>query len=651
MATIVDICFLDLPINNSYENVYDSKEKIIALARGSSTVFKKAKFNLEDRNLGFNLNKKTQLTLLKSNFTESISNLSFFNAFNYCIIRMKEPPIEQDVMYFINSRVLNNSNDVVTFNLEFDEWHNNVDEFYQKNRNREQIFERLTYDGFTKKIDGDKVYYSYNGFIRDEPIKVRNKYIEEADARVLFKKIIVREENTAYLYFDEPIAAKSSSNSAYSLLTNLNVYYIPICVTTLNGINKEVEYIEYSPIQGGENKKVKMLLFQDKNSSMESGESFLDTITVSSELTYNSPYRYIIGNSTVLIEDPVLASNIIGRNKDPDLTNPSSHITLGFIVFGATNVEDFIDGDALVSENYNFYKNINVNFFNANLKKDLIGRFNYYPFNYKAFKINGIEYPFIPNYQTKKTFELHSGYDYFSPILKVKENNFTMNPIPIVPSSKTPVVNDSYSNFLISGVDTLNNQRLYSQISNAISTVSSAATLAGGVMSANPIMTASGLASFGNSILNISKTEDGYNTKIKETDNALDGVRDVTNNGFNNIFEQDRIIKKQYVILDVEQRNMVINFFDRYGITFNSFADFEPQHHKFDYYKSTSADLIIANLESLNKIKVMFSNGIRIWHLSNFNDTSSDKFADCLNLSYTNTNVPMSIIEGEGIIL
>ena len=132
----------------------------------------------------------------------------------------------ENIQYFINSIILNNSNDVVTFNLEFDEWHNNVDEFYEKNRNREQIFERLTYDGFTKKIDGDKECYSYNGFIRDEPIKVRNKYYEEADARVLFKKISVREENTAYLYFDEPIGAKSSSNSAYSLLTNLNVYYI-----------------------------------------------------------------------------------------------------------------------------------------------------------------------------------------------------------------------------------------------------------------------------------------------------------------------------------------------------------------------------------------------------------------------------------------
>ena len=146
-----------------------------------------------------------------------------------------------------------------------------------------------------------------------------------------------------------------------------------------------------------------------------------------------------------------------------------------------------------------------------------------------------------------------------------------------------------------------------------------------------------------------------YNAMLNDVDNSRDMVSNVTGMAQEDECKQDAIYFIEKTIASTDEKISLANYFEKYGMAYLEFDTIKQNYHKFDYYKITSPDFILTDLEALSTFKNIFSNGVRVWHIANLSEPSeSTDIAirqEIYNLDYTRANIPMSIINGEGITI
>lgn len=690
MAKIDYITLMNLPINNSYENVYDSKTKLLSLANPLSTPLpessvKKIYFN---KDLGFNFDKNTTLTLSKNDITD---NLNIFNKFNYLVISLSGQFEQNILLYFITNYEINNSGDVVTLFLEYDEWHNNVDEFYEKNKDREQYFDRLTYDGY-KKLPFLAPTYTYDGYIKDENLQISTKQtvIPSKSKRLLWMKLTTVYNSNLGVGKPQPLLTLASANSA---LAPLQVWYIPYAIIneddTVRYKKVEIKAVDYDehPTGGGGYSTDKWIILGELG-SQEFFNTFnkLDSIIIKKEFTFNAPYRfnYVIKEPAEedklefeYVEFPRDAGNdyvafthiryLNTSGEEPSVVS----LQTSFFFFGTTNYT--YNQTETVDNTYylDFMPNTNPLYLE---KTDIQARLHYYPFNYKTMFFSNKKFDLIP-YQKAQKHKFILENDTIKPkalmeSLLLDENNevITKDVItPITGNGVMPIVNDRLINYEMNNAN-YNSYILQSaeikfalkQMANSVRTSTNLGTSTVNVTKPEHLPKFAGnfikeSADFGiKTVENMTEyalTNMGIEASYADARNAIDETRVSETSAFGDYSYQDSIRFFENTIANKQDIFTTAEFFEKFGIKYLGYSNLsKPNFHKFDYYKIPNPDFLMTNFSTLNTIKNIFIRGVRIWHLSNFR-FENEFYKDCINLSYEVTNVPMSIIEGEEISL
>lgn len=627
-----NVLLAEVPFNDTYENVWDVKNpRDVYTILKSSMINHIQVFDYENTGYerGFNANKKTELVLTSQDIIGIPMEL--FKQFNYCAIELQEykksafdvtpNPV---VLYFIEDVMYDYSSGICKLQLKYDEWLNNAGQFFEINGDTEYISSKCTKNMWKFSEDLWQFDLEYFG----DKVKMPNSSYEESAPN-----------NTSFILWccyccsnDENNYLNSKYNSS-PFYTGLLEVYIPLCAvenTFLSGANV---------IDSKLSTKITLINSTDLSNS---AVSTLEAITSFKFITSSPPFscEYDLEKRGYVCGAEFTNTIFIAGNQ---VSFPSN---MAVIVNKKTGTP-FEKGPVIARSDFNARKR-SMGGKECLAQPNTVYQHlsNIYPYYYKSVLIGGKNIEFIPqsnaNYFAFTIYQISS----FKYLLYGNDNSgWECINIPLENTSTFPLFKDpSVWNILYKSSE--DNMTAFNYLSSIVGAVSK------GGLSASSLLGA-----------------ESYNVSLENKRARRSEELSLISGGINSLNAYNEIpIITEHSISEEEHKKVATDF-ERYGvnrdinITLNSLFN-----HKFDYFIIPNP--IFRNLDNYCRktIEDMFKKGVRIWHVQNLIDiglidyktytspvipldNESKAVNEIITMSYDRANVPMTIINGEGINL
>lgn len=631
---ISEVLLAEVPFNDTYENVWDIKSTrdVYSVLRSELIPHTRAfDYFRTAYERGFNANKQTEL-ILTSRDVDGIP-MDVFKHYNYCAIELQEYKKSSSdvapnpiVLYFIEDVIYDYSSGICKLQLKYDEWLNNAGQFFDLNGNVSQTVTKCTKNMWTFTTDGESGMWRFDLDFFNDKVKMPQSTYEKC-----------KPTKTSFLLWccycctnDQNTYLNSKYNSS-PFYTGMLEVYIPLC---------SVENSFVSGANVTDNRMTNKLTLINNTNLSNQAIATLESITSNKFITTSPPFtcEYNISEKKYVCDAEFTNTIFINGSQ---VSFPSN---VAVIVNKKTN-EPFSRSSSIARSDFS------VN------KRSMGGRCltqpntvyqhlsNIYPYYYKSVVIAGKKIDFIP--QTNANFFKCSTYQISSfKYLQYGNDNSDWEYvcIPIEITSSFPLFKDpSVWNVLYkTSEDNLTSFNFLSSIIN------SAAKGGLGVSS---------LIGAGSSLVSL---ENKRARRDEELSTISSGINSL------NLYYEIPIVVEHSV--SEEEHNQIATEFERYGNEREiNITPSSVYNHKFDYFLVPSP--VFRNLDNYCKktIENMFKKGVRIWHVQNLIDiglfdyqythpaipakNQSKAVIETITMSYDRANVPMTIINGEGVNL
>lgn len=612
-----DLTFYKTPLDTNYRNVFDGFASIAQY-----------KIFLDNNypNKAITLNTSRGVKSINRNFAITIPGLEAdFSDYNYCAIYARNK-----YYFFFVIGIESQNDDRMTVNasctltLKYDSWANNYVDYISKSK-KKSFVKRMTVNEH-KIVNGKLHMIPFSTNEPEIPTIINSmQNIKPSQQAVLWMKVkILREKVDIYT----PAGNIPSFDRQYTSFTSGEYYivYYPVCLIDYNGFQtgKNIfENVDFS-WKGHEGLDLNMKSYDDRY-------TFLTSDIISAQLTYHSPIKYEITNTsphkTVSITGLGVRFNPTSDKNIPvvALQKDRTMFATGFIVSGEdqyTN-EKISSWSPSISGIYYGQKYV------ADALKDKgvnVFRLKQYPYEYRTIKTSENEIPIIglrDYVYSGSSAVSDSIYDVYvnltsdgAPLVQITSNNTiksigTVKPFTVSSNGNVVVAFDNYTQFMRSSGNSVQAQEMALMLR-----LLSGATTYGIKTATNPGGIGRHTANEIDSITNIAIAGNALNAKLSDIQNIPDTVA-INGNASDYLFNQDNIYVVEYCPMNTFDYDKLKNALYETGYTIA--MEENPvaiNRSAFDYSETSGAELpIIPNIQQRQEIENALNAGMTRWHV------------------------------------
>lgn len=628
------IILYSVPIDSTYTNVFDGYSHIDEYISFLDDNFTNLYVGVYQKSI--NLNKKIELQIqLEDSEVASIQN------YNYVRIDVDS---SYQYFYFIDSYKIENSvNNKVSAVLycSWDVWSNNY--LNIKDNDSNEFIENCHIDSYKAiATPSGLIQFRNNNYVTDEEDcrtveshhSIPSYNYDTNNFEVLYQRFFFSGEVkfNAFEYFPVTGIFGKSETEKYGVITTTNpvkVAYIPIAVINrqTNEINYNIRDYIVHLTHGDYTQIEKHDLFLSKNFRPYTID---DPSLIYSDITFLSPFEYYVDINKNQLVFGLPSASIYGD----DYSGYYGFITTtNNSYYGFVNVKTELD--------HSFYFNINIqpaHVYSASIIKNLVSskskddRYNFepqmfvYPYSFYSLRVGDSKLDLVGEYLTRDVnCKLYLSNTTAPKLFYKNDNNSSYCAKPIFIQNKGHMFTqiDSLKEFMQSNSYQINAQKTSNALNLAVAAIG---TAIGGPVGTATALTAN--ASYLKNRINI------Y-AKQKDADNKIDSTQTPSIYSTDDFMFQDSIFITKTEIEDEKDKDRILNKFVLYGVNIENYGNiFSSTRFNFDYVKTRNCELRKIPINNTDKIKLksIFDNGVRKWHINGYTNAVKNLDTDYVNI-------------------